>query len=54
MNDKIQMFCDIIETHNNIVFFGGAGVSTEIVPKTLKILYTKSLIYRAFFVECQN
>lgn len=29
MNDKIELFCDIIKTHDNIVFFGGAGVSTE-------------------------
>ena len=29
MNEKIQIFKKIIEQSNNIVFFGGAGVSTE-------------------------
>lgn len=29
MNNKIELFKDIINTSNNIVFFGGAGVSTE-------------------------
>ena len=29
MQDKIEQFKDIIEQNNNIVFFGGAGVSTE-------------------------
>lgn len=29
MQDKIQMLRDLIKNSNNIVFFGGAGVSTE-------------------------
>jgi len=29
MSDTIQKFKQIIETYDNIVFFGGAGVSTE-------------------------
>ena len=29
MQDKIQIFKDILKESNNIVFFGGAGVSTE-------------------------
>lgn len=29
MNEKIQIFKNIIEKSDNIVFFGGAGVSTE-------------------------
>ena len=29
MDDKILQFRDIIQAHNRIVFFGGAGVSTE-------------------------
>ena len=29
MSDAIQEFKRIIETYDNIVFFGGAGVSTE-------------------------
>lgn len=29
MDDKIELFKNIIETNDNIVFFGGAGVSTE-------------------------
>ena len=29
MNEKIDLFKKIIEDSNNIVFFGGAGVSTE-------------------------
>ena len=29
MNDKIKEFQQIIDTHDKIVFFGGAGVSTE-------------------------
>ena len=29
MNDKIQIFKQIVDESNNIVFFGGAGVSTE-------------------------
>lgn len=29
MNDKLQKFAEIIRECNNIVFFGGAGVSTE-------------------------
>ncbi len=29
MNEEIQVFQDIIDNCNNIVFFGGAGVSTE-------------------------
>ena len=29
MEDKIQLFKQLVEKSNNIVFFGGAGVSTE-------------------------
>lgn len=29
MNDKIKLFKEMIENSSNIVFFGGAGVSTE-------------------------
>ena len=29
MDDKIQQFCKMVEKSDNIVFFGGAGVSTE-------------------------
>lgn len=29
MEEKIKLFYDMIQTHNRIVFFGGAGVSTE-------------------------
>ena len=29
MDDKIELFKNLIEESNNIVFFGGAGVSTE-------------------------
>lgn len=29
MNNKIEQLCEIIKSSNNIVFFGGAGVSTE-------------------------
>ena len=29
MDDKIKQLADIIKNSNNIVFFGGAGVSTE-------------------------
>lgn len=29
MDNQIKLFCDIIQSHNRIVFFGGAGVSTE-------------------------
>lgn len=29
MNDKINLFNELVEKSNNIVFFGGAGVSTE-------------------------
>ena len=29
MNAKIKEFQEIIDTYDNIVFFGGAGVSTE-------------------------
>lgn len=29
MNDKIQQFKQLVDESNNIVFFGGAGVSTE-------------------------
>ncbi len=29
MNDKIKQFADIVSKSDNIVFFGGAGVSTE-------------------------
>ena len=29
MNDKIQRFKQLVDENNNIVFFGGAGVSTE-------------------------
>lgn len=29
MNDKIEQFKKLVEQSNNIVFFGGAGVSTE-------------------------
>ena len=29
MNEKIDLFKKIIKDSNNIVFFGGAGVSTE-------------------------
>ena len=29
MEEKIQKFKQLIEESNNIVFFGGAGVSTE-------------------------
>ena len=32
--DKKQLFKQIVEQNDNIVFFGGAGVSTEIVTKT--------------------
>lgn len=29
MNNNIEKFCDIVKNSKNIVFFGGAGVSTE-------------------------
>ena len=29
MEDKIQEFKELVDESNNIVFFGGAGVSTE-------------------------
>ena len=29
MNDNIKRLKELIDSHNNIVFFGGAGVSTE-------------------------
>ena len=29
MNDNIQLFKELVDKSNNIVFFGGAGVSTE-------------------------
>mgnify|MGYP002524619765 CR=1 FL=1 len=29
MEDKIQKFKQLVDESNNIVFFGGAGVSTE-------------------------
>ena len=29
MDEKIELFKNLIEESNNIVFFGGAGVSTE-------------------------
>ena len=29
MNDKIQIFKELVDGSDNIVFFGGAGVSTE-------------------------
>ena len=29
MEDKIQKFKELVDESNNIVFFGGAGVSTE-------------------------
>ena len=29
MNEKIQKFRELVEKSNNIIFFGGAGVSTE-------------------------
>ena len=29
MEDKIELFKNLIKESNNIVFFGGAGVSTE-------------------------
>ena len=29
MEDKIQQFKQLVEENNNIVFFGGAGVSKE-------------------------
>ena len=29
MEDKIEIFKNLIEESSNIVFFGGAGVSTE-------------------------
>lgn len=30
MNDKIENLTQILKESNNIVFFGGVGVSTEI------------------------
>ena len=29
MTEEIKELQDLIDNHNNIVFFGGAGVSTE-------------------------
>ena len=29
MNNNIEKLKELIDSHNNIVFFGGAGVSTE-------------------------
>ncbi|WP_295671054.1 Sir2 family NAD-dependent protein deacetylase, partial [uncultured Haemophilus sp.] len=29
MDDNIEKLKELIDSHNNIVFFGGAGVSTE-------------------------
>ena len=29
MEDKIKQFIELVNENNNIVFFGGAGVSTE-------------------------
>ena len=29
MDEKIELFKELIEESNNIVFFGGAGVSTD-------------------------
>lgn len=32
MNDKIMKFFQMVKECENIVFFGGAGVSTDTVP----------------------
>ena len=29
MDDKIELFKELVDKSNSIVFFGGAGVSTE-------------------------
>ena len=31
MTDEVKRFKDMVDHSDNIVFFGGAGVSTEIV-----------------------
>lgn len=33
MNEKIEQLSKILEESNNIVFFGGAGVSTAMLYK---------------------
>ena len=39
MNDKIEKLTQILKESNNIVFFGGAGVSTEYpIEKKKKIV----------------
>jgi len=61
MQDKIQMLKDLIKNSNNIVFFGGAGVSTESgIPDfrskdglySMKYKYPpEEILSRDFFVE---
>lgn len=48
MEDKIQLFKDLVNESNNIVFFGGAGVSTESgIPdfRSKDGLYNQEYIY---------
>ncbi len=40
MNDKIEKLTQILKESNNIVFFGGAGVSTEYPIETHKKIVT--------------
>lgn len=35
MNTKIEKLTEILRNSNNIVFFGGAGVSTDSIHKVL-------------------
>ena len=39
MNDNIKRLKELIDSHNNIVFFGGAGVSTESDIPDLPLVY---------------
>lgn len=49
MNTEIEKLTQILRDSNNIVFFGGAGVSTETQYKIHKNrLYIKQLMYSLF------
>ena len=48
MSDKVEQFADILKESNNIVFFGGAGVSTASnIPDFRSNEKTFALLYQA-------
>ena len=55
MNNKIEELSTILKNSNNIVFFGGAGMSTDTgnkVHKKIEYKYIITYILKIYYLKC--